>query len=578
MASSDTTKMAEIDTFVIPQQYAPLMMMFGMASGGKNVITVEQLEALVQKPIEMMVVPQLKLMIENYKVAMVQKFKCSPGCVKVIDDVIAKGLAAVTGDLKPFIQPLFSIVDTNDSGTISKREFFHLMRIKPFVENMKAGKKHHMANAKELLDIVFDLLDTDSDHAISKAEIASYVHRILSAAGKLLSAVIEVAADIVLSKEVFGAVLEDAFSQGAAQLKMMGADIFDDSGNISQAKCAPFLAMGDKQLTQMLKGVMASQTPANMAMMKTYADMEKKVLSGLSAKADAAGNISKADYAAIMMESNKAGIAQMKAQFTAMLGALPAQAQGPAMMVSGFINPVDIFSKIMSATPFFGQPMIDEMFESFGTGDKMNISSIKVAVNMIIGAMEGTPATDRAKAVFGLLDNNSDGAISAKEAARVIGGTTRVLVAATSVIINLYTEFLGHNDFICGLLSAAEAMAPMAASSLPPGVTLPKFPLQKSFFEGMIAKFMGDDNLNDEDIAKFFALLDTDKDGKLSYEEFDAIEPGHVSKDQFLCMVNVSESKVMDYQAFENCVDGNPQYFLSRAKVMKDCSEVMKDC
>jgi len=29
MASSDTTKMAEIDTFVIPQQYAPLMMMFG---------------------------------------------------------------------------------------------------------------------------------------------------------------------------------------------------------------------------------------------------------------------------------------------------------------------------------------------------------------------------------------------------------------------------------------------------------------------------------------------------------------------------------------------------------------------
>jgi len=572
MASSDTTKMAEIDTFVIPPQYAPIMMMFGMASGGKNVITVEQLEALVQMPIKMMVVPQLKLMIENYKVVMVQKFKCSPVCVKVIDDVIAKGLAAVTGDLKPFIQPLFSIVDTDDSGTISKREFFHLMRIKPFVENMKAGgKKNHMANAKELLDIVFDLLDTDSDHAISKAEIASYVHRILSAAGKLLSAVIEVAADIVLSKEVFGAVLEDAFSQGAAQLKMMGADIFDDSGNISQAKCAPFLAMGDKQLTQMLTGVMASQTPANMAMMKTYADMEKKVLSGLSAKADAAGNISKADYAAIMMESNKAGIAQMKAQFTAMLGALPAQAQGPAMMVSGFINPVDIFSKIMSATPFFGQPMIDEMFESFGTGDKMNISSIKVAVNMIIGAMEGTPATDRAKAVFGLLDNNSDGAISAKEAARVIGGTTRVLVAATSVIINLYTEFLGHNDFICGLLSAAEAMAPMAASSLPPGVTLPKFPLQKSFFEGMIAKFMGGDNLNDEDIARFFALLDTDKDGKLSYEEFDAIEPGHVSKDQFLCMVNVSESKVMDYQAFENCVDGNPQYFLSRAKVMKDC-------
>jgi len=444
--------------------------------------------------------------------------------------------------------------------------------LEPLCNQNNAGKKQEdMAKAKELLDIVFDLLDTDSDHAISKAEIASYVHRILSAAGKLLSAVIEVAADIVLSKEVFGAVLEDAFSQGAAQLKMMGADIFDDSGNISQAKCAPFLAMGDKQLTQMLQGVRGSQTPANLAMMKTYADMEKKVLSGLSAKADAAGNISKADYAAIMMESNKAGIAQMKAQFTAMLGALPAQAQGPAMMVSGFINPVDIFSKIMSATPFFGQPMIDEMFESFGTGDKMNISSIKVAVNMIIGAMEGTPATDRAKAVFGLLDNNSDGAISAKEAARVIGGTTRVLVAATSVIINLYTEFLGHNDFICGLLSAAEAMAPMAASSLPPGVTLPKFPLQKSFFEGMIAKFMGGDNLNDEDIARFFALLDTDKDGKLSYEEFDAIEPGHVSKDQFLCMVNVSESKVMDYQAFENCVDGNPQYFLSRAKVMKDC-------
>jgi len=576
MASSDTTKMAEIDTFVIPPQYASLMMMFGMASGGKNVITVEQLATLVQMPIQMMVVPQLKQIIGQYKAMMVQKLKCSPGCVKVIDDVIAKGLAAVTGDLKPFIQPLFSIVDTNDSGTISKREFFHLMRIKPFVDDMKRLQRPHakqedMAKAKELLDIVFDLLDTDSDHAISKAEIASYVHRILSAAGKLLSALIEVAAGILLSKEVFGAVLEDAFSQGAAQLKMMGADIFDDSGNISQAKCAPFLAMGDKQLTQMLQGVTASQTPANLAMMKTYADMEKKVLSGLSAKADAAGNISKADYAAIMMESNKAGIAQMKAQFTAMLGALPPQAQGPAMMVSGFINPVDIFTKIMTATPFFGQPMIDEMFESFGTGDKMNISSIKVAVNMIIGAMEGTPATDRAKAVFGLLDNNSDGAISAKEAARVIGGTTRVLVAATSVIINLYTEFLGHNDFICGLLSAAEAMAPMAASSLPPGVTLPKFPLQKSFFEGMIAKFMGDDNLDDKAIAEFFALLDTDKDGKLSYEEFDAIEPGHVSKDQFLCMVNVSESKVMDYKAFKNCVDSQPQYFLSRQKVRRSC-------
>ena len=53
-----------------------------------------------------------------------------------------------------------------------------------------------------------------------------------------------------------------------------------------------------------------------------------------------------ADYAAIMIESNKAGIAQMKAQFTAMLGFLPPQAQGPAMMVSGFINPVDIFSKV----------------------------------------------------------------------------------------------------------------------------------------------------------------------------------------------------------------------------------------
>ena len=73
-------------------------------------------------------------------------------------------------------------------------------------------------------------------------------------------------------------------------------------------------------------------------------------------------------------------------------------------------------------------------------------------------------------------------------------------------------------------------------------------------FAGLIAKFMGDDNLNDKEIAELFALLDTDKDGKLSYEEFDAIEPGHVSKDQFSFMVNVSESKMMDYKAFEKCV------------------------
>jgi len=592
MASKDTMALATAemeDEFVIPQKFGQQMMLFSMASGGQPVITLDGLTKLACG-MAGSVIPMAKGMVEQYKTQGLEAVPVpiSAEAKSVIDDTIAKTFAkAVTpAALQKFLEPLFNIIDVNDSGTISKREFFHVARIATFVAESQGPARLPAAlaprlqslrvQAKEVLDMVFDLLDTNHDAAISKAEIATYIHRIAHAVGKLALAVVELVTELFLNEAVFDAVLLDAFKFAAPQLKATGADVFDDNGDVSYAKCAPFLAMAEVKAMQLVKAGRETQSPAQLASIKVYMDMEKKMIEGAASKTDASGNISKADLIAVQKESLKTACSNMKQQFTAILSGLPPAAQGPAMMVSGFVNPTAIFEKVMTAEPFYALPFTDAIFKNFGTGDKLNMTSLTLVAKMAMEMLtnntndgESKSADDdsavspthldRTKLLFGLLDGNADGAISPKEAARVLGGFARCWASAFSVLISFYLEFLGHPDFVTGLLSAAEGMAPMAVGMLGLSASdAPKFPLQKSFFEGIIAKMLGSNTgVKGADSMKkeLFNYCDVDGDGVLTLEEFNRIEAGRLSQAMYDGMCDMKNTKLATYEIFESMYD-----------------------
>lgn len=582
MASKDVIAAAEEkDNFVIPAKYGASMMMFSMASGGKNVLTLDQLSMMGTMGLNQMVIPMAKNVVSEKKKQLVASLNgSSPPPISektdaVLDATIAKGFQKIAGDAKKFIEPFFNVIDTNDSGTISKREFFHVSRIAEIVKN-RYNKEPTPEAAKEMLDAVFDLLDTDSDSAISKAEIASYMHRIAHAVGQLLIVVLDTFSELVLDQAVFDSILADVFGLAHTMAPQMGADVFDDSGNVSFAKCAPFLAMLDAKVGQMVTAIKGSQTPAQLATVKTYMDMEQKICEGLASKADASGNVSKADFILVQKEAVKTACANTKQQYTAFLSALPPQFQSQAMLVSGFMNPPAILEKVMSADPFYGIPILEAVIKEFGANDQLNITSMKTVMHMVAGVLMGetdvTPA-DRAKAAFGLLDADSDGAIASDEAARVLGGVARCTSAMVGAILNVYLEFLGHPDFITGLLSAAEAMAPMVVGSIP-GVTegdLPKFPLQKKFFEGLIAKIFGDSSDGKEEkIKALFDYCDVDQDGVLSFEEFNRIEKDRLPLAQFNMACQMKKTEKMTPEIFASMYENGFSVEADHARLLGD--------
>ena len=213
---------------MIPQKYAMLMMMFQMASGGKNTITLPQIVNMAAMPLQMG--------LGQFDAAF-DAFMAGPGAMAppaiqaLIKKYVGKLKNNITDDFDKLVQPIFAIVDGNDSGTISKREYFHLARIGEIVKSFQGRTDDpSAAEMKEIMDAIYDLVDINGDGAIAKDEISALLKRVLVGFGKLPQTVIQMVSD-TLDQEFFDTIAKAGYDF-LPMLKAAGVDITDEKGNI----------------------------------------------------------------------------------------------------------------------------------------------------------------------------------------------------------------------------------------------------------------------------------------------------------------------------------------------------------
>lgn len=218
----------DADDFVIPPKYAMSMMMFQMASGGKNTITLPQIVNMVGMPLQMGM-GQFDVALDA---ALAGPLAQVPPPIQALMKKYAGKLKNnLTDNLDKVIQPIFSIVDGNDSGTISKREYFHLARIGEIAKSMQGQRgPPNAAQAKEIVDAMYDLVDINGDGAIAKDEVAALLKRVLVGCGKIPQALIQIVSD-TLDQEFFDAIAKAGYDF-LPMLRMTGVDITDEKGNI----------------------------------------------------------------------------------------------------------------------------------------------------------------------------------------------------------------------------------------------------------------------------------------------------------------------------------------------------------
>lgn len=563
---SELVRMEEADDFVIPPKYAMAMTMFSMASGGKKTITVDQLARLAQMPLMMMSgqIQKQKQMVSAMLKAM-SGGKIPDDAIQAIVGVIDNVQKEITSNLDKLIEPIFSVVDVNDSGTISKKEFFHIARIAMILKDQKGnGGPPSPAVQKELLDAVYDLIDINQDGEISKMEIAKYVRRIFEAIGRTINVIISFVINS-LDDDLWDLIGKTGFSF-LPMLQATGVDLLDDEGNISYTKVAPYLAMADP----MLKGVVAKAQQADgdavmqaqiKQSIKSYMDMEENLIKAMKDQTDEDGYITKDSYVKIVMNMMSEMVDKVKSQVPMMISQVPPQMQQIVMMISGFIDPATILSNVFASRPFVYQPMIDVVFDEFGTKGKIHVKTISTVYNLLAGTID--PRVDnqtadpnnRLKALFDIFDLDGDGTITSKEAGKILGGGAKISISAIACAINFYLRVISEPTLVTGGLSAAEAIA---AQKPPPstGLSPPKFPLKKKYFEGIIAywaaKKGGDPLDKNAKLKKLFEYCDADGDGMLTLAEFNRIEADRMGSVQFqmVCQLFDSGDK-MTFAAFK---------------------------
>ena len=563
----------DADDFVIPQKYAMIMMMFQMASGGKNTITLPQIVNMAAMPLQMGMA-QFDAAFDSFvggPMAM-----APPPVQALVKKYVGRLKNNVMDDFDKLLQPIFSIVDGNDSGTISKREFFHLARLGEIVKSMQGQRgPPNAAQIKEILDAVYDLVDINGDGAIAKDEIAALLQRVLVGFGKLPQALIQMVSD-TLDQEFFDAVAKTGYDF-LPMLKGAGVDITDEKGNIlyvlfdhfycfqekslkhhenRYSKCAPFLAMADGALKAKAQEAMARNASMK-GSIDTYVKVETMYLGKLDKLADSDGNITKEDYMSLLDEMAGLASAQFKDQFTAILAGVPRQQQQIAMLVSGFVDPPSILKDVIMTKPFVFERTISALFDNFGTKGKINTGSLRTLFNMFAGSVDTrvttTDPSARLKAVFDLLDADSDGALSPNEVARVLCGLCKVTFAMAGEMIMFYLRLFTSSKLVSGLLSAAEAASASGAT----GPLKLNFPVKRIDIDAMLAKLglggagggLGSDAMSS--MKAIFDHCDKDQDGMLTFEEFNTLE-ARVGKAQFAAMCSMGgDPNKVDFNIFK---------------------------
>ena len=316
----------------------------------------------------------------------------------------------------------------------------------------------------------------------------------------------------------------------------------------------------------MADGVLKAKTqealtmnPQAKSQVDNYVKVEKMYLEKLEKLADSDGNVTKADYMSLLDTMADMASSQFKDQFTAILAGIPPQQQQMAMLVSGFVDPPSILKDVITSKPFPFERTISAIFDNFGTNGKINTGSFRAIFNMIAGSVDTrvntTDPSARLKAVFDLLDTDKDGTLSPNEAARVLCGLCKIMFATFGEVILFYLRLISSANLVSGLSSAAEAASASGAT----GPFKLKFPVKRIDIDAMLAKMGlggagGGGKTGGDAIANMKAIFDfcdKDKDGKLTFEEFNALE-ARVGKAQFAAMCSMGgDPNKVDFNIFK---------------------------
>jgi hypothetical protein len=256
------------------------------------------------------------------------------------------------------------------------------------------------------------IMDTDGSGTIDEAEIAKYLHKILHLFADLAGVVLDIARALI-TKEITDPLVAIALTQAKE------AGMLSDATVVTFQEAAPLFAMIEVGLSKVRE--QAAQNPQQAAMMaaqksvveKQRATLVKHAVDGrlnfeqyLAAQEEAV-----ADAISMIANSVRVSLPPPVKMFLAM-----AEAKGFAVDAAfGRMMTMKNFSRCLAAT----FTMFQNADGTCAVNDLTAIGNIFLG-NSPDGKADATPE-ERSRALFGLLDKDSDGTLSVAELGKMVG-------------------------------------------------------------------------------------------------------------------------------------------------------------
>lgn len=504
--------------FVVPKKYMQATMLFDMQCGGEPLnleAAAKTARGLLETMWPMVIAPMAQQAIESIVV------EVPPACPVSRDEVrehitriLMNFKRSLSEQMEDILRGPFGIIDSNDSGYISKKEFLGLyIMVTSGMEmfNSHFGEETMMKSvlSEDFINGLFWILDASDDGEISKEEVSQYVFKVLTGCASLCTSSLRLL-ETCIDAKFYEAVASHALPVGASFLQELpvDVDIFTSSqsgyppGSLHVAKTKSFLMGVSVPFVQAMRQKRIMQVDAlGGDFLRGFVDSVNKVAGeGLSSIVEkfASNNaaFTEDDFAREISTLERKIIQQVTDELLTIQ--IPQFQSVMAQMNHYGVNLGEVVSNAMTEKCF--DRSLRSFFRGFisragllSPGRLDEFQKMYIRWVSFMNSKEPVDAMEReAEAAFrGILDfamcetdRDADGIITPNETARLLKAYVNFVTSVFQDVIEIYARIVSNRQFViagCQLLEDKAAANWGIVKQMYTGICPLRFPLTKSW-------------------------------------------------------------------------------------------------